>query len=765
MLSAHKNLEDLCDIDQALQLFSVNDMSSQDFEKVSIQGGTVRFDELKIPSLEKGLCVVDSNSHKLQTIQDWFVKSQHELPINDFKRSSYDDQLFVRWKDLHPFSFSGDIRDLDFSTYEKYTLSSFLRDTNRNRYAHHVLSTNLDNLTDSNIALINLNVPDICRCNHLPTIHSSLFINNLHIPDYHINGLLNYYENNGSFEAVNFPKLLITSLAYDGIAKFTDMDIAHPRDIIDKFDRLSNAVSTKMEFFDPILINMCKHIVDSNNLFFSSNIESFVNMDSNYLKARMSLGSFNSMDSNDIYLNGTSMNIINTGAFTIPNLALMRYGGNRNNTDSTALFQVATFASNHVSNLPYDFFNIATPIDSNIPLLDASIDSNMGIVYVYENHEIKTDPTHIYQTLSNNFAPSYRLFLKDAQNALARVQEITNTVNMQNHTRENNIRMVNFETFSNTYSVQLSGLTENIAANNDLLNQGLFSQMTSNYLTSNMLRPDMNLGEIQLLFSNQLSNNLIDFENRFAKIVKNDPENLISQSDYDRIRSVLIFLSEEQRSSISDPRDYYNNPDKRNRYLEAIYQNLELNPIAWSNNFSNLYHKPSDVSQFTNDNGYISMYDPFCEYKNDYAKQIQVHHNIGIGTIVIQNNTDVDIVCDTFDACYVHALSTFHLSLSVEFNHTIPILLMCDSSDNGSWTHAPMFNFMEGHLPGLVKFTDNPMSIDNNTILDLDQMLDKQRDLEYEFEKVFQKLKSEYSRKGHDIYDFINPSNMFLFNF
>jgi hypothetical protein len=520
-----------------------------------------------------------------------------------------------------------------------------------------------------------------------------------------------------------------------------------------------------MQYFEPTIVLMREAVTNNRSLLFSK-FEQFADVDSVALKERMNLGTLHSVDSNNINIAGTGSTIVKIGDLTVPNLALQRYGGHRKNTDSTALYQVVTDTSDRLSNIPYDFFRLATPVDSNIALLEPSIDSNMGIVYVYENHEIKSNMGHIYQTHSNQFAMSYRLFLKDARDSLEYVQGITNTVKMEDYSRANNIQMVNFDSFSNTYSNQLSGLTENVAKRNDTLSQGLFSELTSNYLTSNMLRPDMNMGEIQLLFSNQFNTNLVDFDQRFAKLVEKDTDNLISESDYEIIGSVLRVLSNQQRERLSDTRDYLHDSGKRARYLEAIYQNLELDRIAWSNNFSNLHQKPSGVSQFTNDQGYMNMFDPFDEYKNHQLKQIEACRNIGIGSIAMQNTFAVDIDCDTFDASYVHALSSFELSLKVEFDPIYPLLLMYDAADhNGKWTRAPVFNFLEYHTPGLAQFTKDPMSIDNNTILSLSDLLVKQRGLETEFKLLFTKIQSEYSKKGLDVMAFVKPSDMYLLNF
>ena len=765
MLSAHKNLTDVCDIDAVLQLFKVADMSFQNFDEVSIQGGIVQYDDLLLPSLEEGLCAVVSGTHKVHTISDWFMKPQCTVSIDEFSPVSYETDLFVRMNQLNPFSFSGDIRDLDFSTHVQYPLSRFLKDTGRNRFADQILYKSLDNLTDPQSARVNLNVSDICKCNQLPATHDALMINNLHIPHFEMDGLLNYFPKEGSFEPVNMGGLPTASFVRDGMLRFLDANVVHPDHIRYNFESLSNTLFGKMQYFEPTLILMREAVTNNKDLLFSK-FQEFADVDSIALKERIELGTLHAVDSNNINIAGTGTTIVKIGAFTVPNLALQRYGGDRKNIESTALYQVVTDKNDRLSNIPYDFFSLATPVDSNIALLEPSIDSNMGIVYVYENHAIKSNLTHIYQTRSNNFAMSYRLFLKDAQDSLEYVQGITSTVKMADYSRENNIKMINFDSFSNTYSNQLSGLSENVSKRNESLSQGLFSELTSNYLTSNMLRPDMNMGEIQLLFSNQFNNNLVDFDQRFAKIVEKDPDNLISQSDYEIIESVLRVLSNQQRERLSDKRDYLHDSDKRGRYLEAIYQNLELERIAWSNNFSNLHQKPSGVSQFTNDQGYLNRFDPFHEYKNNQLKQIEASRNIGIGSIAFQNTFAVDVDCDTFDASYVHALSSFELSLHGEFDTIYPILLIYDAVDHkGKWTRAPVFNFLEYNTPGLVKFTKDPMSIDNNTVLSLSNLLLKERELKIEFDLLFRRIESEYTKKGLNIKDFVKPSDIYLLNF
>lgn len=758
MLSAHKNLTDLCDPDIALGLFHLNDMSRQNSDKVAIQNGIIECDHLVLKGIQEGLCTVDSTTNKLDSISEWFMKPQSELFVEDFLVP--ETNTFLRRNQLHPFSFSGDIRDLDFSTYEDYPLSEFFKSTGRRDYESKVLWKTLENLTDVVSARSNLRIPDICRCNQLPNKFDALYLNNLYLPNFDSDGLVNNFSD-GTFDVVTINELPLASAFEEGVVNFTDMDIASKNNIYSKFISLSNSLDDKMKFFEPTLIRMSNAIrIEESNLFSRFN---FSEVDSNAFKDRLGLGSLHYMNSNDIDIAGRNIDIINLGEFHVPHLALQRNGGNRNNTDSTFLYQVVTDQNDRISNIPYDFFNLATPIDSNIALLSPIDDTNMGQVYVYETHKMSTAQRETYQTYSNQFAMSYRLFLKDAQDAISYTEGITNSVRMDDYLRENNIRVVNFETFSNTYN--LNGLTPNLAEKNANLSTGLFSELTSNYLTSNMLRPEMNLGEIQLMFSNQLNNNLIDFMNRFESIVAKDTEQVVSSEDYDLIRNQLYILSNNQKIAICDNRDYLNNPNKRQQYLENIYETLELSRIAWSNDFNYLDHKPTDVSQYTNDAGYMNAFDPFSQYRNNYSTQSRAHANIGIGTLAIQDVTSVNIVCEKFDASYVHALSYLKFPIRFSFNDTYTTLLMSDDFNKGTWTLAPVYNFLNPTTPGLVRFTDNPLNIDNNAVLSVSNVLEKGRELNEEFRVLFERINDEYARKGRDVFHFINSAHRYLFDF
>lgn len=759
MLATHNNLNDIQNRAEALEFLNVQSMGFQNEEDVFIEGGNVQCDFLSLPKLNPGLCYVRGQTANLNTTSDWFNKAQNEISVHLFSNENVDVKSFVRKQNLHPIAFTGDIIDLDISNHY-YPLSVYfvsgpgeVRDT---RYHEKILDSNFNNIKSPSLARNNLSIADIARFDRLEDYRDPLFVKNLSVPKFDSNGVLVYDAIKGDFGLIsNF--LSVATYSTTGLVHFSDMDLPSGHQITERFAQLSNALKSKLDVFQPVIDDMIQMIHTSNHHFLSSH-NRLEDVDSNLIKTRLGLGSLHTFDSNAMDMRATNTDLVVSSKLKIPKLGIKRFDGIRENTEGTALYQMAADETDHFSNIPYDFFSVATPISSNYTPMPTN-DPMMGKTYVYTKHEIDGTPEHIYHQQSNHFGMSYRLFMKDAKDALFYTDNIIRIMSMSDYYRENNLTVVNFETLSNQYG--LAGLSPEV----NFYAEGMFDVFTENYLTSNMLRSKNNLNEIQQLLNGELNNNLSDFYKGFDRIVQKQPATWTTSSDYLLIDNLLSTLQEQQIQMFAF-RDY-SDPAKRQAYLENLYDVLELNKIAWSSDFEDLYQKPTSVCQFANDLQYIDSFDSFHQIRNDTEAQIQTCRNIGIGTLARHDANQVNIEdCERFDATFIHARTRFLIDMEIGgFSEDPPVLLVADDHNKGVWTTAPVFNYLNPDIAGLVRFTTDPIAIDNNNVVSLKDLREKQSELLEKFKEVFDAIKSKYLAKSLDVMTFIDSRKRYLFEF
>ena len=75
---------------------------------------------------------------------------------------------------------------------------------------------------------------------------------------------------------------------------------------------------------------------------------------------------------------------------------------------------------------------------------------------------------------------------------------------------------------------------------------------------------------------------------------------------------------------------------------KLCYQNLQLEPIVYTSDYNLLFNKPNNVSCFSNDCEYLSMYNNFKEFVTEEEKTI-IRSNLQVGTLGIQNIDNVDM--------------------------------------------------------------------------------------------------------------------------
>lgn len=756
MLASHNNLKEIENRAESLYFLNVRNMGFQNKENVFIEGGNLRCDYLGLPRLGSGLCYVSDQTANLSTTSDWFNKPQHEISVHLFSNENVDVKSFVRKQNLHKIAFSGDIIDLDISNHYYPISMYFERELFDKQYHKKILDSNFNNLKSPSLARRNLSIADIARFDTLEDYRDPLFVKTLSLPKMDSDGVLVYDWVKGDF-GLTSKFLSVATYSTSGLVHFSDMSVPTGDQITERFVQLSNALTSKLDVFKPVIEDMIEIVHTSNHYFLSSH-NRLEDVDSNLIKTRLELGSLHTFDSNAMDMCGTNTDLIVSSKLKIPKLGIKRFKGIRENTEGTALYQTVADETNNISNIPYDYFSVATPISSNyVPML--MNDPMMGKTYVYTKHDIDLTPEHIYYQESNHFGMSYRLFMKDAKEAFFYIDNITRIMSMTDYYRENNIAVMNFETLSNQYG--LAGLSPDV----NFHKEAMFDVFTTNYLTSNMLRSKNNLNEIQQLLNGQLDNNLSDFYKGFQRIVQKQPVTWTTSSDYRLIDNLLSTLQEQQIQMFAF-RDYTDDA-KKQAYLENIYDVLQLNKIAWSSDFEDLYRKPTSVCQFANDLQYIDSFDSFHQIRNDTKAQIETCRNIGIGTLARHDANQVNIEhCERFDATFIHAREGLLIDIEIgSFLEDPPVLLIADEYDKGGWETAPVFNYLYPDVPGMVKFTTDPMSIDNNQVASLQDLHRIQSELNLEFKKVFELIESKYLDKSLNVLDFIDSRKRYLFEF
>ena len=772
MLSSHNNLNDLRSTEEALQSLRVSDLGFQEATEVEIRGGNLRCESFLIRGVSPGLCYAVGDN-RILTTSDWFNRPQNEVNVSMFWNQT-ELRSFVLATALSSAAFSGELVDLDIYEYSLNNLSIsnyLLNKVYDTKYMNNVLLDNFVNLDNADQARSNLGITGISTLEALSIYDGSFFVNYLSLPYMDANGMIIYDTLQGSFEAAS-ESLSTASFTQEGLVHFSEMLIPSGEQICEKIYLLSNALQEKMSILEPVVNDMIHTVMESKGLFFSA-LYALSDANSQDVKETLGLGSLHGFNSNYLDMTGTKSTLVLSGTMKSPALEVMNSHVRRSHSEMSALYHVLLDGNNRLSNIVYDDLNLAIPIESThmymqrnqnyeyiYDIQDLTYDPHFGRTYVYTKDSIREDSNHIYHEFSNQFAMSYRLFVQNAVNALNYIDNIRDSVKMSEYFRENNVRVVNFETFCNQY--KLSNLS---SSDLSFQEESLFTIYTSNYLTSNMLRRNNNLSEIQLLLNNQLSNNLTDFEVGLQRIVDKFPSSWIESQDYNSIRQILILLANDQ-TDLFRYRDY-SDPSKREEYLLNIYNTLELNDVAWTSDFENLALKPTRVSLFSNDQEYINSFDPFHQFLRKEDAQTTLHRNIGIGTIARQEANAVHIsMCDFFDAIYVHAANELRFDLETgSYDPQFPMLFMAEMSNYGSWIRAPIFNYFDTQTSGLVRFTENPLATDNNAIVSLSNVKLIKKEIDREFKKVFDRLKYEYSKKGRDIFDFIDSSQTYLFEF
>lgn len=121
---------------------------------------------------------------------------------------------------------------------------------------------------------------------------------------------------------------------------------------------------------------------------------------------------------------------------------------------------------------------------------------------------------------------------------------------------------------------------------------------------------------------------------------------------------------------------------------KLCYRNLQLEPIVYTSDYNSLFNKPNNVSCFSNDCEYLSMYNNFEEFVNEDEKTF-VRSNLQVGTLGIQNIDNVDMYGSNLNMGFLTVNSTLTYT-----NKSINNSYIYSSNNNGVliWKHLPEYD-------------------------------------------------------------------------
>jgi hypothetical protein len=336
------------------------------------------------------------------------------------------------------------------------------------------------------------------------------------------------------------------------------------------------------------------------------------------------------------------------------------------------------------------------------------------------------------------FVPGYPHFLYESTQALDRVNNIPST-----------IRMTDYGQFGNRIRIYYEDPA--------IPPIHMYDMYTQKYITSNLLRRDRNLNEIGDLLRNAHTGHIIDplgeDPNLLSKIESELAAHLPSdelQQHMSVVRDELEEVSRRARDSITD---YANNSALKSSFLQRIYDELELQPVAIQGIHSphHMSYPLLNVSELTNDTRSLSNRD----------LQQQMRDTLGLGSSVYDDNRSFDGVELVTEVIKLRKhLKLFSNSL-LQLNMSKHILLKCTSSTVNEWVRTSANITQEG----FVTFTSEDELVEPHnekaiTPTKCQRISDQLREKFIQLNRIFATAKYQ---GGHPATHFLNREQLRLF--
>lgn len=147
---------------------------------------------------------------------------------------------------------------------------------------------------------------------------------------------------------------------------------------------------------------------------------------------------------------------------------------------------------------------------------------------------------------------------------------------------------------------------------------------------------------------------------------------------------------------------------------KLCYKNLQLEPIVYTSDYNSLFNKPNNVSCFSNDCEYLSMYNNFKEFVNEEEKTF-VRSNLQVGTLGIQNIDNVNMYGSNLNMGFLTVNSTLTYT-----NNSVDNSYIYSSNNHGViiWKHLPEYDSTDDKK-GITYMYDRMVYDENSTYTSL----------------------------------------------
>ncbi|QOI90201.1 hypothetical protein QKU58_gp130 [Pyramimonas orientalis virus] len=141
--------------------------------------------------------------------------------------------------------------------------------------------------------------------------------------------------------------------------------------------------------------------------------------------------------------------------------------------------------------------------------------------------------------------------------------------------------------------------------------------------------------------------------------------------------------------------------------LFLCYSNLELQKVAYSGNFDDLFYKPKVLSYFNNDIPYLDAYKNLSEYDTDEQKEI-CRRKLDVGTLGTQNTKNVEMSGEQLSMTSITVNSNFVFLGGDQGD----FLKATTSEGNGILEKLPEFSKLANTVKGIVKMYNDVLVYD-----------------------------------------------------
>jgi hypothetical protein len=710
------NLSDVQCLHKAHSNLRIGTLALQDREHVDFHASRIRADRIF--------------GHATEYPQYAFVDAPHWTIRTPGIEEFSEHPSWVTLDSVSTVAYTGDFFDMN----QTPPISTYL--------PHPVLTKTFDNVPDTNQALLHLEISDMAKLNQLPNTIDHLALSNFHWgrETTHPDDAFGVYAS-GNLSFATFPH---ASDEVHGTVRFGDQDSPYiAYEALQQITEIDDKLKARLG------------ILDDHILLYKQLIQEHAH---NYLKADAALTDLESLEDaiQNLRLGTLRSNNLDTLELTdnttlrvrenlnIPTLAIRRVGGRRENDDGQQYVPLVIDMYGNLSNLPVDYFKPAESIGLD-DLKEGRLDGwRLGTIKVYKDQNADAD----VESGNGVFVPGYPQFLYESTQALDRVNNIPSTV-----------RMTDYGQFGNRIRIYYEDPA--------IPPIHMYDMYTEKYITSNLLRRDRNLKEINDLLRNAHTGHIIDplgeDPDLLSKIESELAAHLPSDELHQHLYVVRDELEEVSRRARDSITDYANNSALKSSFLQRIYDELELQPVAIQGIHSphHMSYPLLDVSELRNDTRFEKYGVTLFKSLSNRDLQQQMRDTLGLGSSVYDDNRSFEGVELATEVIKLRKrLKIFSNSL-LQLNMSKHILLKCTSSTVNEWVRTSANIAQEG----FVTFTSEDELVEPHnekaiTPTKCQRISDQLREKFIQLNRMFATAKYQ---GGHPATHFLNREQLRLF--